>query len=105
MNNLDNLSLQELRDLKNRVERAIAGFEEKRRREAVTAAEEAARKYGFSLSDLTNAGTRGRKTGHKAAAKYAHPENSDLTWSGRGRRPRWIQEMLDTGKSLEDLLV
>ena len=105
MDNLDNMSLQELRDLKNRVDRAISGFEDKRRREAVSAAEEAARQFGFSLSDLTNSNSRGRKTGQKASAKYAHPENADLTWSGRGRRPRWIQEMLDTGKSLEDLAI
>ena len=38
----------------------------------------------------------GRKLG-KVAPKYRHPENSMLTWSGRGRTPKWVQEFKDAG--------
>ena len=40
-----------------------------------------------------------------AAAKYRHPENAALTWSGRGRKPLWFVAALDAGKSPEDLAV
>ena len=40
---------------------------------------------------------RGRKLG-KVAPKYRHPKQPDLTWSGRGRTPKWVQEFKDAGK-------
>ena len=45
-----------------------------------------------------------RNGGGEGQAKYAHPENPSQTWSGRGRRPRWVTEQIESGKSLEDLL-
>jgi DNA-binding protein H-NS len=38
-------------------------------------------------------------------AKYRHPENAELTWTGRGRKPVWVQELLTAGKTLEDLAI
>ena len=96
---LDNMSLRELRDLRNKLDRAISTFEDRRKREALAAAEHAAKEYGFNLADLTN----GRPARAKVAPKYANPADPSLTWTGRGRKPRWIQEHLDTGKKLEDL--
>lgn len=40
-----------------------------------------------------------------AQAKYANPNDPDETWSGRGRKPRWIEAALNSGKSLVDLLI
>jgi DNA-binding protein H-NS len=37
--------------------------------------------------------------------KYQNPEDPSQTWAGRGRMPRWINEMIETGKSIEDLLI
>lgn len=41
----------------------------------------------------------------KVPPKYRHPENQDLTWTGRGNKPRWVQELLEAGRSLEELLI
>lgn len=98
------MSLKELRDLRGKVDRAISSFEDRRRREAIAAAEEAVRAHGFNLAELTGAAAKSRKTG-SVAAKYAHPEDSSMTWTGRGRRPRWVVEQLDAGKSLDDLAI
>lgn len=87
MLDIERMSLKELRDLRTKVERAISSFEERKRREALAAVEEAAREHGFSLNELT--GSKGRRVG-KAAAKFVNPEDNSQTWSGRGRRPRWI---------------
>jgi DNA-binding protein H-NS len=40
-----------------------------------------------------------------AAAKYRHPENPSLTWSGRGRKPLWFVAALEAGKSADDLAI
>lgn len=103
MIDLDSLSLKELRDLRSKVERSITSYEERKRKEAIAAAEEAAREHGFSLNELTGA-KAGRRT-QKIAAKYANPADASETWTGRGRRPRWVQEALDSGRSLEDLAI
>ena len=47
MNDLDNLTLKELHELRAKVERAITSFEERKRREAMAAAEAAAREHGY----------------------------------------------------------
>lgn len=39
-----------------------------------------------------------------APALYAHP-SSDQTWSGKGRMPSWLQELLADGWTLETLRV
>lgn len=40
-----------------------------------------------------------------AAAKFAHPTDPELTWSGRGRKPVWVVQALAEGKTLDDLLI
>ena len=103
---LSSLSLDELKSLRKQVDRLIDGWEERRRREALAAVEEAARSHGFNLSDLGVSGSRARG-GAKAApaARYANPRNPTETWSGRGRRPGWVKAVLEAGGSLDDLAI
>ena len=100
---LNSLSLKELKDLQLQIAKAISGYEERRRREAVVALEEKAREMGFSLAELTGA-PQARKT-FLSVAKYANPANKSNTWSGRGRKPRWFSDALAKGKSPEDLAI
>jgi DNA-binding protein H-NS len=37
--------------------------------------------------------------------KFRNPDNPAETWSGRGRRPRWVVEQLRSGKRMEDLQI
>ena len=99
---IDTMSLKEMRDLRTKLDRAINSYEDRKRREALTAIEEAAREHGFNLSELTGAKTRKSGT---VAPKYANPQDPTMTWTGRGRKPRWVQESLESGKELDDLLI
>lgn len=99
---LDKMSLKELRDLRARLDRAIGSFEDRKRREALAAIEEAAREHGFNLADLT--GGKPRRVG-TVPPKYANPADPTMTWTGRGRKPRWVQDSLEGGRQLEDLLI
>ena len=97
------LSLKELKDLQSQVAKAIAGFEDRKKKEALAELEEKAREMGFSLAELTGiAVTRKRAP---AAAKYANPANSSETWSGRGRKPRWFDAALKSGKKPDDMAI
>lgn len=99
------MSLEELKSLKRQVDRQIDGWQERKRREAIAAAEEAAREHGFNLSDLGLAGGGRRRRSAPSPARYANPADPTQTWGGRGRRPAWIKEALAAGKDLEDLAI
>lgn len=99
--NLEKLSVEELKKLQKETAQAIAGFEDRKRAEALTEIEAVAQKHGFKLADLVG----GKKTKVAAPAKYKHPENASLTWSGRGRQPNWIKDGLASGKSLDDFAI
>ena len=100
---VNTLSLKELKDLQSQVAKAISGYEDRRKREALAELEEKARAMGFSLSELTGV-TTGRKRS-PSTAKYANPANAADTWSGRGRKPRWFSEALAKGKKPDDMAI
>ena len=99
--NLDKMTLNELKDLQDKVAIAIFDYKKRQKAEARAAAVAAARSYGFSLEEVL--GDSKAKRASKVAPKYAHPENAELTWTGRGRKPKWIEAALASGKSLKDL--
>jgi DNA-binding protein H-NS len=41
----------------------------------------------------------------EVAPKYRNPANAAEEWSGRGRRPKWVEEQLAAGKDLPDLRI
>lgn len=98
---LEALSLDQLKDLQKNVAKAIAGYEERKRKEALTVLEDKARELGFSLDELTG---KPKAKAKGAPAKYRNPEG-DQTWSGRGRQPAWFKAALEAGKSPDDLLI
>ena len=103
---LNDLSLRELKDLQGRVGRAIASYEERKKREALAELEEKARDMGYSLAELIAA--QGQKPSRKRSvspARYANPADPTDTWTGRGRKPRWFTDALAAGRTPEDLSV
>ena len=48
---------------------------------------------------------RPRRPYPKVHPKFRNPQPPHETWSGRGRQPRWVTEMIDAGKSLDDLRI
>jgi DNA-binding protein H-NS len=41
----------------------------------------------------------------KVQPKYRNPDRPSETWSGRGKQPRWVSDLLQSGKNIEDLLI
>ena len=103
---LNRMTLKELVALRSDLDQAIADAQQSRKAEALKAAEQAAKSLGFSLAQLTK-GSRSKTPKTKSALppKYRHPENPEITWTGRGRRPGWITEGLASGKKLEDFAI
>ena len=101
--NLDSMSLAELKQLHKDIAKAILTFDDRHKAEARAKVEALAKEFGFSLAELIGTNNKTRRT--YVAPKYQHPENSSVTWSGRGRKPQWFNQALASGKTPEDLAV
>lgn len=65
---------------------------------------------GYTIEELfgkTRRGARKQAAGKRGtvAPKYRNPKDANQTWTGRGKRPRWFQALLDSGKKESDLLI
>ena len=99
--NLEGMSLSELKKLQKDIAKAISTYQDRQKAEARAKVKALARDMGYSLTELV--GTATKTTRAPAAAKYRHPKNAAITWSGRGRKPQWFMEALAAGKSKDDL--
>lgn len=100
---LEALSLTELRKLHKDIAKAITTYEDRQKAEARAKVEAFAKDLGYSLAELMGEDAKPKRA--PAPAKYRHPENPALTWSGRGRKPLWFVEALEAGKTAEDMAI
>ena len=98
---LEALSLSELKKMQKDIAKAIATYQDRQKAEVRAKVEAFARDLGYSLAELVGAETKTARA--PVAAKYRHPENPALTWSGRGRRPQWFVEALAGGGTAGDM--
>jgi DNA-binding protein H-NS len=102
LSDLASMSLDELKKLNKDIEKAINSFEARRLADARKALEAKAAELGVSLAEILG-GKPAKRAKAAVAAKYAHPENAAITWSGRGRKPKWVEAALAAGKTMADL--
>jgi DNA-binding protein H-NS len=57
------------------------------------------------LAQLNERNERARRPYPKVYPKYRNPERPSETWSGRGKRPRWIGALIRKGMKVDDLLI
>lgn len=98
---LSKLSLEELQTLARDIETEVVTRREADRERVLSQMRELAASLGLTLEEVVK-GERNRGT---ILPKYRHPANPVLTWSGRGKRPAWVNEALAAGMSMDDLAV
>ncbi len=64
-----------------------------------------ASQHGYSLNELLDQAEGKKVSRGSVAPKYRSPADASLTWSGRGRQPKWVQECLASGSTLESLAI
>lgn len=90
------------------IQKAESEYDGRRLKELKADIEKMLSAEGYTLNDIAENRSRSKRSSNgavKAPAKYRHPENAELTWSGRGRQPGWFKEALEGGKAKEDLQV
>ena len=103
--NLNEMSRKDLEKLRKEIDEALSTVSQRERKAALEAAERAAAEHGFSLADLADSASKGKKSKTKNPPKYRNPDDQSQTWSGRGRQPQWIKDALAENKSLDDFLI
>lgn len=98
---LSKLSLVELRDLLEQAKKE----EKNRSKSDVEAARNEiyaiAHRLGLPLKDVIGNGNNIRKPTGKVAVQFRNPANDTQEWSGRGRQPNWVKELIASGADLQ----
>ena len=101
--NLERMSYAELTRLEAEIARLKAEKQSEERaalREKMAAM---AKEHGFEMGELFDKRRKGKGS---VAVKYRDPSNSENTWTGRGRMPRWMVAATKGSKAKkEDFLI
>ena len=96
-------SLSELIQAKSMIEEALSHLRETAKNDFLDEIREKSIALGLTSDDLTQA-LQERKP-NKAPPKYRNPLNSQETWTGRGRKPKWLALQLEEGKTLAEFTI
>jgi DNA-binding protein H-NS len=98
---LKTMPIAKLRDLRGKVDAAIAEKVTARRKELETELSKLERVDGPGNRKI------GRREGRRGpvAPKYRNPNDPSQTWAGRGLQPRWLKAAIKSGKKLESFLI
>lgn len=115
---ISQLTLAQLTDLAEQIAERRVDLEQRRRKELAAQFRELAEADGIELTDVLaelNLGAAPRNpipraaqsstAGSKVAPKYRNPSDRSTTWTGRGRKPRWVEDYLAGGGTLDQLRI
>ena len=109
---LASLSLNELEAIQKKVNREIQKRRSKAQEEGLRKFKLIAAEYGLTSNELKESRLprdqwqekRYKKRG-PVAPKYRDPSNAENTWTGRGRKPKWVEAFLNGGGRLEQITI
>lgn len=92
LKDIKSMSTEDLKSLWGKIDVELKRREEKEKAEARRNIVEIANMHDINLSDLA-----------RKERQYRNPDNQWQTWNGKGRKPKWVKEWVDKGRSLEEL--
>ena len=94
---LETMPLDELWNLHEELAVILASRVEAQKLEIDRRLDELGRRFGGSPNDIPQP-----RPYPPVLPKFRNPAQPLETWSGRGRQPHWVSELLATGASLDD---
>lgn len=102
---LSTLSIPQLRELQLQIPAEIKRREAQEKSNILNEVRAFAKARGYTIEELISKEAAKATIIGKVKIKYRHPGNAELQWTGRGRKPKWVDAWLADGGNLEGLLV
>ncbi len=101
--NLDKLNIQELNDILENAEKQIQSRKKTELKSVRKQVKDLIKDNGYTPVDIFPALKTPTKPTAKVPPKYRNPKDKEQTWTGRGRQPKWVEEVLNEGKELSSI--
>lgn len=98
---LDSLSIADLNKLKNTIDATIVNKKQTELVELRQKVDQLINNSPFTLQEVLEA----KPERKPVKPKYKNPNDPTQMWTGRGRRPRWVEDCLHNGMDLSDILI
>jgi DNA-binding protein H-NS len=97
---LEAMPLNDLWTLRETLASILTSKIEVKKRELENRLEKLGRRLGASSNVVSQ-----RRPYPKVRPKYQNPTRPFEKWSGRGKQPRWVAELLGAGRTIDDLRI
>ena len=101
---LDKFSVEELEQLSKDAAAAAKKKRENQRKELRAQLDAMVKAAGFHLHEIFPE-LNDVELKPVLTVQYRDPEKHDLTWTGQGRRPKWLVAAMEAGRELEEFKV
>ena len=99
--NLDSLSIADLNKLKNTIDSTIVNKKQSELVALRQSVDQLIDNSPFTLQEVLEA----KPARKPVQPKYRNPNDANQVWTGRGRKPRWVEDCLNNGMDLADILI
>ena len=101
---IQELSREELEELRVKIDKRLVELEKEHRAAALLEMRDIAKRHGVSLEEMMQMAAAGASPAG-TLPKYRDPNNPANTWTGRGRKPKWLVAALDSGADIESFAI
>ncbi len=105
---LHDLSEVELAQLIDNAQKTLRDRQVGKRKEVIAQIKDLAATIGYTveLTEISpDKAVGSSRKGSKVPVKYRNPENPKHQWTGRGMQPKWLRELIEQGRSLDEFSV
>lgn len=100
---LEDFASADLEMLIGHAEDALKKARDREAKQAMAELEAVAKKFGFDIDELVRRKAEELVSGQTGEPiRFQHPKNKALTWTGRGRLPKWLKDAQEAGEDIED---
>jgi DNA-binding protein H-NS len=99
------LSERELADLIAKASKELETKRQGKKKETINQIKELASSIGLGVEFIEPEKKTASRKGSSVPIKYRDPDNPKNAWTGRGMKPRWLNALLEQGRSLEEFQV